>query len=195
VSEAAIHDAIARARAGARGTADPAKAPGSDAATPPAPDEATVRAALADVPDPEIPVLSVVDLGIVDRVEIRDEDIRVTLMPTFVGCPALDVIRADVERRLGTFGRPVEVRFDYRIPWSSDRITPEGRAKLRAAGFAPPMAVRPDEPVLVQLGTPVTCPNCGSRRTVLENAFGPTLCRAIYHCTGCRQPFESFKPV
>jgi ring-1,2-phenylacetyl-CoA epoxidase subunit PaaD len=194
VSEAAIHDAIARARAGTRGAADPTSAPESDPAGP-APDEAAIRAALEDVPDPEIPVVSVVDLGIVDRVEILDEGIRVTLLPTFVGCPALDVIRANVDRRLRAFGRPVDVAFDYRIPWSSDRITPEGRAKLRAAGFAPPMTVRPDEPLLVQLGTPVTCPNCGSRRTVLENAFGPTLCRAIYHCTGCRQPFESFKPV
>jgi ring-1,2-phenylacetyl-CoA epoxidase subunit PaaD len=154
-----------------------------------------VRSALAEVPDPEIPVVSVIDLGMVDRVEVGAETIRVTLLPTFVGCPALDVIRSRVERRLRAFDRRVDVTFDYRVPWSSDRITPDGRRKLQASGFAPPMPVQPDEPVLVQLGTPVACPNCGSRRTVLANAFGPTLCRAIYHCTSCRQPFESFKPV
>lgn len=158
-------------------------------------DEATVRSALADVPDPEIPVVSVVDLGMVDRVEVGADGIRVTLLPTFVGCPALDVIRERVERRLRAFDRPVDVRFTYRVPWTSDRITSQGHDKLRASGFAPPTPARPDQPVLVQLGTPVVCPNCGSRRTVLENAFGPARCRAIHQCTDCRQPFESFKPV
>jgi ring-1,2-phenylacetyl-CoA epoxidase subunit PaaD len=157
--------------------------------------EATVRSALADVPDPEIPVVSVVDLGMVDQVEVGSDGIRVTLLPTFVGCPALDVIRERVERRLRAFDRPVDVRFDYRVPWTSDRITPQGHDKLRASGFAPPTQGRPDQPVLVQLRMPVACPSCGSRRTVLENAFGPTRCRAIHHCTDCRQPFESFKPV
>lgn len=182
MSEALAHTGIARTRAGA------------GAATRDL-DAATVRAALAEVPDPEIPVVSVVDLGMVEEIDVGPDGIRVELLPTFVGCPALDVIRSSVERRLSAFDRPVDVRFDFRVPWTSDRITPEGRDKLRASGFAPPAPAQPDAPLLVQLATPVACPNCGSRRTVLENAFGPTQCRAIYHCTACRQPFETFKTI
>lgn len=181
MSELAVHEAVARARSGSP--------------VPSALDEATVRAALADVADPEIPVVSVLDLGMVEAIDVRSDVIRVELLPTFVGCPALDLIRTAVEARLVEFGRPVEVRFAYRVPWSSDRITPEGRAKLQASGFAPPAPSQPDQPILVQLGLPVPCPHCGSNRTVLENVFGPTQCRAIHHCTACRQPFERFKPV
>jgi ring-1,2-phenylacetyl-CoA epoxidase subunit PaaD len=158
-------------------------------------DETAVRSALAEVPDPEIPIVSIVDLGMVETVDVGPDGIRVELLPTFVGCPALDVIRASVEERLASFGQPVEVRFGYSVPWTSERITAAGRERLRRSGFAPPQDGLAQLPVLVQLGTPVPCPHCGSRRTVLENAFGPTQCRAIHHCTACRQPFESFKPI
>lgn len=189
-----VHQAIARGRAG---TGDTAQArSGADAANAaPRLDVAAVNAALADVPDPEIPVVSVVDLGMVEDVHIGTHGIRVTLLPTFVGCPALDLIRSAVEQRLMAFDQPVDVRFEYHVPWTSDRITPGGREKLRASGFAPPTPSQPGAELLVQLGTPVPCPNCGSRRTVLENAFGPTRCRAIYQCTACRQPFETFKTI
>lgn len=180
MSEATVQTGIARARASVR-----AAAPRLDAST--------IRAALADVADPEIPAVSVVDLGMVGEIKVAADGITVELLPTYVGCPALDVIRARVEARLRQFDRPVEVRFDFRVPWTSDRITPAGREALRASGFAPPGPAEPDAPVLIQLGRPVACPSCGSDRTVLENAFGPTRCRAIYHCTACRQPFESFK--
>jgi ring-1,2-phenylacetyl-CoA epoxidase subunit PaaD len=182
VTESAIHATIARSRAwtGRRG---------------PRLDAATVRAALADVLDPELPVVSVVDLGMVERVDVDAAGIRVELLPTFVGCPALDLIRGAVEDRLRVFDRPVEVRFGFRVPWSSDRITPDGRRKLHDAGFAPPGPAKAGVPVLLQLESPVPCPHCGSRRTALENIFGPTQCRAIYHCTACRQPFEHFKSI
>ena len=182
MSEAMVHAAIARARAGAV----PAT-PGLDVGA--------VRAALAEVPDPEIPVVSVVDLGMVEEVRVGQDGIRVTLLPTFVGCPALDLIRSAVEQRLRSFDLPLHVSFEYDVPWTSDRITSEGREKLRASGFAPPTPSQPGVELLVQLETPVTCPHCGSRRTVLENVFGPTRCRAIYHCTACRQPFETFKTI
>jgi ring-1,2-phenylacetyl-CoA epoxidase subunit PaaD len=182
VSEAAVHTAIARSRAGVRDSEL-------------LPSAAAIRAALADVPDPELPMVSVVDLGMVERVEVDRDGIHVELLPTFVGCPALDLIRSAVEDRLQTFGRPLEVRFAYRVPWTSDRITEAGRQKLHAAGFAPPGPAGHDSPVLVQLSMVVPCPHCGSRRTVLENLFGPTQCRAIYHCTACRQPFEHFKSI
>jgi ring-1,2-phenylacetyl-CoA epoxidase subunit PaaD len=154
-----------------------------------------VRAALAELADPEIPSVSIVDLGMVDEVRVGDDAIHVVLLPTFVGCPALELIRTAVEARLGAFERPLDVRFEFRVPWTSDRITAEGRDKLRTSGFAPPSPAPPGAPVLVQLAAPVACPHCGSPRTVLESAFGPTQCRAIYHCTACRQPFEAFKPV
>jgi ring-1,2-phenylacetyl-CoA epoxidase subunit PaaD len=157
--------------------------------------ERTVRAALSEVADPEIPVVSIVDLGIVEEVRVGRDGIRVVLLPTFVGCPALDLIRSAVELRLRDFDRPVDVRFEYRVPWTTDRITRHGRQKLRASGFAPPAPARADAPVLLQLMEPVACPNCGSHRTVLESAFGPTQCRTIHHCTACRQPFEAIKPV
>lgn len=182
MSEALVHTRIARARA-RLGSASPGL------------DEAAVRAALADVADPEIPVVSLVDLGMVGDIEVTPEGIRVALLPTFIGCPALDVIRSRVEVRLRPFDRAVDVRFDFRVPWTSDRITPGGREKLRVSGFAPPASSQAAEPLLVQLAAPVPCPTCGSRRTVLENAFGPTRCRSIHHCTACRQPFETFKTV
>jgi ring-1,2-phenylacetyl-CoA epoxidase subunit PaaD len=182
VSEGFVHPAIANARAGARFVS-------------PEVDAAAVRAALAEVPDPEIPVVSIVDLGMVEQVEVGPGGIRVALLPTFVGCPALEIIRASVEERLRAFDRPIDVRFDFGVPWTSDRITSQGRDKLRASGFAPPVPAEPGATVLVQLAIPVPCPHCGSRRTVLENAFGPTRCRAIYHCATCRQPFETFKTI
>ena len=148
-------------------------------------DEAAVRAALADVPDPEIPIVSVVDLGMVEDVEVRHDRIRVELLPTFVGCPALDAIRAAVEARLGVFGRPLEIQFGFRVPWSSDRITAAGRERLRRSGFAPPV----DDPAQTR------CPWCASSNVAMDNLFGPTQCRSLYYCRACRQPFEAFKAV
>ena len=105
-------------------------------------DELTVRAALAEVADPEIPVVSILDLGMVEAVRVGSDGIHVVLLPTFVGCPALEVIRSAVEARLRDFDRPIDVHFEYHVPWTSDRITPDGREKLRAAGFAPPVRRR-----------------------------------------------------
>jgi ring-1,2-phenylacetyl-CoA epoxidase subunit PaaD len=161
-------------------------------------DDHAVLAALADVADPEIPAVSIVDLGIVHAVSVDDAGITVELLPTFIGCPALDVMKEAVAERLGAFGRPVDVRISHAVPWTSDRISTAGRRALERSGFAPPpqgTAEQPSGPELIQLGTPVPCPHCGSRRTVLENLFGPTQCRTIHHCTACRQPFEAFKQV
>ncbi|MDQ2786355.1 MAG: phenylacetate-CoA oxygenase subunit PaaJ [Chloroflexota bacterium] len=146
--------------------------------------------ALAEVPDPEIPMISVVDLGIIRRVERDDTHLRIEVMPTFVACPALDIIRATIRERLAGFAPTVEVVTTYVEPWTTERITPEGRRKLRASGFAPPI---PGENVILPVAP--ACPYCGSYHTALENPFGPTLCRAIYYCHDCRQPFEQFKVV
>jgi ring-1,2-phenylacetyl-CoA epoxidase subunit PaaD len=149
------------------------------------PSEADVLAALARVPDPEIPVLSVVDLGIIHRVAIDRERIDVAVLPTFVGCPALDVIRASIAHDLADrFGRPVRVETTFEVPWTSDRISPAGRVALKAAGIAPPSA--PED---------VRCPHCSSADVVMDSAFGPTQCRSLFYCRSCRQPFEALKPV
>jgi ring-1,2-phenylacetyl-CoA epoxidase subunit PaaD len=155
--------------------------------------------ALTEVPDPEIPVVSVVDLGIVRRVELDGDRLRVELLPTFVGCPALDVIRDSVAARLEGMAPTVEVELTFAEPWTSERITAAGRRKLRESGFAPPgrPAAQEGKPLFATITTRprATCPWCGSRDTALENPFGPTLCRAIFWCNRCRQPFEQFKAV
>jgi ring-1,2-phenylacetyl-CoA epoxidase subunit PaaD len=164
-----------------------------------APAEEVVWAELATIPDPEIPAISVVDLGVIGSVRVDDETIRVELLPTFVGCPAIGVMQQQIGERLASLqmGR-VEVEVTFDPPWTSDRITPAGRERLRLSGFAPPrLAPTPASAGLDELSvlTLAECPYCGSTNTTMENAFGPTLCRAIYHCADCRQPFEQFKRV
>jgi ring-1,2-phenylacetyl-CoA epoxidase subunit PaaD len=191
VSEGGIHVNVARTRAGALVGERPT-APSA------AIDDAAVRDALSDVVDPELPMLSVVDLGIIHRVAIAPNGgpIAVEILPTFVGCPALELIKASIIERLGAFGRPVAVTATFEVPWSSDRISPAGRAALLAAGIAPPgPAAVGNAPVFIDLEPRVPCPHCGSRRTTVENLFGPTQCRTIRYCVDCRQPFESIKPV
>ena len=168
-------------------------------------DPRAVLAALDEVADPEIPTVSVVELGMVERIEVRPSEIVVELLPTFVGCPAVELIRAAVAERLEAFGRPVRVEMTFSTPWTSDRISPEGRDKLRRSGFAPPPHVAlapgsssralPMVDPLFAATLPVECPYCGSGNTTLENVFGPTQCRSIRHCADCRQPFEAFKPI
>jgi ring-1,2-phenylacetyl-CoA epoxidase subunit PaaD len=154
--------------------------------------EAQVIDALREVYDPEIPNLSIVDLGIYRGATITPEGISVTITPTFVGCPALDLMKELIVERLAAVlpGVPVAVAVSLDRPWTSDQISDTGRERLRQSGFAPPPKGN-----LIQLQPVVACPYCDSRKTTLENPFGPTLCRAIYYCHACRQPFEQFKAV
>jgi ring-1,2-phenylacetyl-CoA epoxidase subunit PaaD len=156
---------------------------------------AQVWEALAEIPDPEIPVISVVDLGVVKDVHVDGNDVRIEFTPTFLGCPALDVMRdamADKVRGLG--GDPqIDVILDD--SWSTDKITPAGREKLRESGFAPPAPREAATPTLVQLQRGFRCPYCNSTDTTLENLFGPTPCRSVRYCNACRQPFEQFKTI
>ena len=155
-----------------------------------------VWAVLAEVPDPEIPVVSLVDLGVVHDVRVQNGSVRVELIPTFLGCPALEVMRDEVARRIAELGTEPEIAIVRDEAWSTDRITPAGREKLRAAGFGPPRPRSAGEPELVQLRKGVfRCPYCGSADTALENLFGPTPCRSIRYCRTCRQPFEQFKTL
>ena len=158
--------------------------------------EAKVWEALAEVPDPEIPVISVVDLGVVRAVSVEGGRVHVEFTPTFLGCPALEAMRDRMAERIAELGAEPEVEVVLDDSWSTDRITPEGREKLRRAGFAPPTPRSPGGPQLVQLQTNgFRCPYCGSRETTLENIFGPTPCRSLRYCRDCRQPFEQFKTI
>jgi len=145
-----------------------------------------VWAALEEIPDPEIPVVSLVDLGVIRSVDVSDGRVRVAFTPTFLGCPALEFMKRAIEERVPE----AEVEVVQDDSWSTDKITAAGREKLRAAGFAPPA------PRLVQIQSQVhRCPYCGSPETRLENLFGPTPCRSLRYCESCRQPFEQFKTI
>jgi ring-1,2-phenylacetyl-CoA epoxidase subunit PaaD len=144
----------------------------------------TVRAVLGTVTDPEIPTVSIVDLGLVHDIRVGDDRIAVELLPTFVACPALEVIRSTVADALAVLGRPADVSFTFAVPWGTERLTEAGRAGLRRAGIAPPA-----EPSAVR------CPFCDSGEVAMDSAFGPALCRSLFYCRACRQPFEAFKPI
>ena len=158
--------------------------------------EAAVWDALAEIPDPEIPVISLVDLGVVKAVDVSGERVRIEFTPTFMGCPALEVMRRQMEEAVTALGGEPQVDVLLDDSWSTDKITPEGREKLRAAGFAPPTPRSERAPALLQLQQAVhLCPYCGSTETRLDNIFGPTPCRSVRYCTSCRQPFEQFKTI
>jgi ring-1,2-phenylacetyl-CoA epoxidase subunit PaaD len=159
--------------------------------------EAQVWDELARIADPEIPAISLVDLGVIGSVDVDRERVRVQLLPTFIGCPAIGVMQEQVREVLGALALAprVDVEISFDPPWTSDRITPRGRERLRLSGFAPPVISATnglDELMVLPIAE---CPYCGSRNTTLDNPFGPTLCRAIYHCADCRQPFEQFKRI
>jgi ring-1,2-phenylacetyl-CoA epoxidase subunit PaaD len=164
---------------------------------------------LEEIPDPEIPVISLVDLGVIRSVDVSSGHVRIEFTPTFLGCPALEYMKRAIEEKVP--GAEVQVIQDD--SWSTDKITAAGREKLREAGFAPP-APRPlaagggqelspgsggsaaGTSSLVQLESQVhKCPYCGSTETRLENIFGPTPCRSLRYCDSCRQPFEQFKTI
>ena len=154
-----------------------------------------VWAALGEICDPEIPVISLVDLGVVKRVEVEGQSVRIDFTPTFMGCPALDTMQRAMVEKVGQLGAEAEVRVVLDDSWSTDKITAAGKEKLRAAGFAPPAPRSAGKLDLLQLQRGFRCPYCGSTDTALENIFGPTPCRSIRYCNTCRQPFEQFKTI
>jgi ring-1,2-phenylacetyl-CoA epoxidase subunit PaaD len=153
----------------------------------------------AATPDPELPLLTLADLGILREVEERAGRVVVSITPTYSGCPALREITADLTGRLQAAGYPqVEIRTQLQPPWSSDWITTAGRAKLARAGIAPPApATRRSGPIPLTLGPApaVVCPHCGSRDTVRTAAFGATACKSLHRCRECAEPFEAVKPI
>ena len=157
--------------------------------------EAQVWDALAEIPDPEIPVISIVDLGVVKDVHVEGDAVQIEFTPTFLGCPALEVMRDAMATKVRELGGEPRIDVVLDDSWSTDRITPAGREKLRASGFAPPAPREAATPTLVQLQKGFRCPYCGSTDTKLENLFGPTPCRSVRYCNACRQPFEQFKTI
>lgn len=151
--------------------------------------------ALHDVKDPEIPTISIVDLGIVTDVKISDDDkVIITLTPTFSGCPALKVMEDLVrEKMLSLNVNDVEVKTNFDVQWNTDMITDKGREALKKHGLAPPP--QHNGFIQIQMLKHIECPHCGSKNTTLQTPFGPTLCRSIHYCNSCLQAFEQFKPV
>lgn len=156
-------------------------AAGSDSTS--KPDAATVRRWLAVVADPEIPVLSLEDLGVLRDIRWQGETLVVTISPTYTGCPAMDRMRTDIAATLQARGiQNLRIVEQLDPPWSSDWISDKGRAALQAYGIAPP-----------NRAGPVRCPQCGSANTTLVSRFGSTACKAMYKCEDCLEPFDHFK--
>lgn len=148
---------------------------------------------LETVKDPEIPVLSLVDLGVITEVAVEGNNVLVKMTPTFVGCPAMDYMKAEVETALRQKGYQPNVEISFQKPWSSDLISEKGKAALKKYGLAPP----PDNKLFTDLEIleNAVCPRCNGTHTELRSPFGPTLCRSLHYCHTCREAFEQFKPL
>lgn len=159
----------------------------------PVPDREEVLRILDRVTDPEIPVISVRELGVLREVEVDGDQVIVTITPTYTGCPAMDVMRQDIERELHAAGvANVKVRQVLSPAWSTDQISEEGKRKLKAYGIAPPPTTA-DIRALKGRAPIVECPQCGSKNTVMVSAFGSTACKALWKCADCLEPFDQFK--
>ncbi|MED4583961.1 phenylacetate-CoA oxygenase subunit PaaJ [Brevibacillus choshinensis] len=154
--------------------------------------EAACWELLQEVKDPEIPVISMVEMGMIHKVRVEAGIAQVEVLPTFVGCPALEIMKKNITEKLveGEGINEVQVRFVYDPHWTSDRIAVDARDKLRSFGIAPPpLGLKPGDT------WEVACPYCDSPYTTLENLFGPAACRSILYCRQCKNPFEALKPI
>lgn len=159
------------------------------------PDEAgVILEALAEVMDPEIPVVSLMEMGIIREVSVAEGCAKVVITPTFSGCPALEVMKKDISNRLRSLGyTQFEIVVTLSPPWTTDWITESAKSKLKNFGITPPKVH--NGAISTALLSPAECPYCGSIKTTLRNSFGPTPCRMILTCGDCGQPFEQFKPL
>lgn len=159
--------------------------------------QAELWSILNEVMDPEVPVISIVELGIVRDIQVAGDTVTVTITPTYSGCPAMNAIEQEVVRALKAHGvGDVEIRTVFSPAWTTDWIGVEAREKLRSYGIAPPAPVDHSAPVAIgRRRAAIRCPWCGSMETALQSQFGPTACKSIHVCNACRQPFEEFKPI
>lgn len=170
------------------------------AADTPAPALDVIWDALADVPDPEVPVISIVELGIVRDVAVQDGRVRIAITPTYSGCPATELIATMIREKLAAIGlTDVDLVSQLAPPWTTDWMAPAAKARLAAFGIAPPQGSAPRVDVtgispLRRAQAVVPCPRCGARDTRLVAQFGSTACKAQYVCNACREPFDYFKP-
>lgn len=157
--------------------------------------EERIWQALDDVKDPEIPKVSIVDLGMITDVRANGAVAVVTMTPTFAGCPAIHVLKESIAERVNQLDgvERTDVKVSFEVPWNSNRITERGKQLLKESGFAPPPVH--DGYIELTVLANVACPFCGSRNTIMQTPFGPTLCRSIHYCNACLQAFEQFKPV
>lgn len=150
---------------------------------------------LEEVKDPEIPVLSLVDLGVITEVKFEADVLHIEMTPTFVGCPALDMMKQEITELLNRKGiQKIELSVSFRNPWSSDKISEKGKQALKQFGLAPPPSTKVFADLDVLLEHAI-CPRCNGTNTQLKNTFGATLCRSIHYCDTCQEAFEQFKPL
>ncbi len=149
---------------------------------------------LEEVKDPEIPVISLIDLGVITDIEILENKVLVKMTPTFAGCPAMDYMQKDVVDVLQSKGiEHVETKVSFETQWSSNLITEKGRVALKQFGLAPPR--KHNRLIDIDILEHTPCPYCDSTETELKTPFGPTLCRSMHYCNSCKQAFEQFKPL
>ncbi|PJE46341.1 MAG: phenylacetate-CoA oxygenase subunit PaaJ [Sediminibacterium sp.] len=146
---------------------------------------------LETVKDPEVPVLSVIDLGVIRAVALEEQQVRVTITPTYTGCPAMDMISMHIKMVLNAAGYQTTIQTVLSPAWTTDWITENGKQQLKAYGIAPPVGKSFDQTYLEDLIVP--CPQCNSTHTVLVSQFGSTACKALYKCEECKEPFDYFK--
>ncbi len=148
---------------------------------------------IESVMDPEIPVLNVIDLGVIRDVDVVDKHVTIKLTPTYSGCPAMDVIGDDLERAFAAHGYTTQVELIMSPPWTTDWITDRGRRALEEYGIAAPLNETADKDALLNNKKLVKCTNCGSKNTNLVSQFGSTACKAMFQCDDCKEPFDYFK--
>ena len=149
---------------------------------------------LKEIPDPEIPVISIVDLGIARDVRIENDKVTVDITPTYSGCPAMNVIEKEIIQKIKETGiTEVEIKTVFSPVWTTDWLTDEAKEKLREYGIAPPEKTSTDKSLLTGKPKIISCLRCGSEKTILVSQFGSTACKALYKCETCLEPFDYFK--
>lgn len=152
-----------------------------------------ITAILESVSDPEIPVLSIMDMGVVREVEVQERDVFIKITPTYSGCPAMDTIADDIKAAFAKEGYQAQVKLILAPAWSTDWITERGRKALEAYGIAAPLTEEADKEALLGNKKLVKCPQCGSTHTRVVSQFGSTACKALFQCEACHEPFDYFK--